>query len=157
VFLDRFWFRRKAVWRQVEQSLASVSAFCCFHLPLYSAAATTGARKTPARTPELAPKGYKVDGELAKRSPGTVWRQTRVIVELRPGAAVAAVVSPVHAAQRQSSHHQRPGARLPNRMIRADVAASRHLPPALRPANERDRTTWTSLTTGTRAVQKTPV
>src|SRR6185437_8973345 len=91
--------RRKAVWGS-RLTLGALSLALVFFSSLNAFAAGPHAHRasaTRAGRPNSLAKGYRIDGELTKRSRGNGSAKTRVIVELQPGAA-ACGLSPVHAA-----------------------------------------------------------
>src|SRR5690242_16288791 len=85
--------RRKAVWGP-KRTLAA--AFVLSVAMATAAAAASGhdhvrrGAKAHEGGPNSLVKGYKLDGELTKRSRGNGSAKTRVIVELQPGADVPA-------------------------------------------------------------------
>src|SRR5258706_8700878 len=147
--------RRKAVWG-ARRTVAGLGLGLLLVSSSSVFAASHHARAQQARPgrPNSLAKGYKVDGELAKRSHGTGLAKTRVIVELRPGAAVPPAYRQFMRRNGKLGIINGQVLDLPNRLI---AQMSQH-PDVFR--LHFDRPTkgsnyLTSLTTGTRAVQRT--
>jgi len=147
--------RRKAVWG-ARRTVAGLGLGLLLFSSSSVFAASHHARTQKARPgrPNSLAKGYKVDGELAKRSHGNGLATTRVIVELRPGAAVPPSYRPFMRRNGKLGIINGQVLDLPNRLI---TQMSQH-PDVFRLHFDRptkESNYLTSLTTGTRAVQKT--
>ena len=147
--------RRKAVWgaRMILASL-SLGLVLTSSLPAFAAGQHARGQEARAGRPNSLAKGYRVDGELTKRSRANGLATTRVIVELRPGAAVPPAYRQFMRRNGKLGIINGHVLELPNRLI---AQMSQH-PDVFR--LHFDRPTkgsnyLTSLTTGTRAVQKT--
>ena len=147
--------KRKAVW-----SARIIAGGTCLAL-CFSASVASAAGRHTRKTAVTRPghpgsqvKGYKVDSELTKRSRGNGQATTRVIVELQPGAQVPAAYRQFMRRNGKLGIINGQVLDLPNRLI---AQMSQH-PDVFRlhfDRPTRGSNYLTSLTTGTRVVQRT--